>query len=187
MRVEYAVALIYCSEAGQREATIGFDVGQGTQDLGFRGEVPILFEVRPAIPVRLAIHDHDGTPTVGRFTFTDRSGRRLSAPAQAARPRLLLPGAGLSRTMATSFCSPADRDDLWPRAGVSAAKSQTLSVPDARRAEASTFGSSAGSTPRTTAFTAATTTFTPRAVLTTPARPRGPARGHVPAGQGRRA
>ncbi|MCS7270216.1 MAG: CehA/McbA family metallohydrolase, partial [Gemmataceae bacterium] len=49
-------------------------VGQGTQDLGFRGEVPILFEVRPAVEVRLKVRDVDGTPTVGRFTFTDKWG-----------------------------------------------------------------------------------------------------------------
>lgn len=30
-------------DAGWREATLAFDVGQGTQDLGFRGEVAILF------------------------------------------------------------------------------------------------------------------------------------------------
>jgi hypothetical protein len=34
-------------EAGKREATLKFDVGQGTQDLGFRAEVPVLFTVRP--------------------------------------------------------------------------------------------------------------------------------------------
>src|SRR5262249_2446179 len=35
LRVEYAIALLYSSEAGKREATIGFEVGQGNQDLGF--------------------------------------------------------------------------------------------------------------------------------------------------------
>lgn len=69
LKLEYAIALIASSEAGKREATLGFDVGQGTQDTGFRGEVPILFEVKPAIPVRLKIRDFDDTPTVGRFTF----------------------------------------------------------------------------------------------------------------------
>ncbi len=73
--VEYALALLYSSESGKREATIGFDVGQGSQDLGFRGEVPVLFDVSPAIPVRLRIRDHDGTPTVAHLTFSDRSGR----------------------------------------------------------------------------------------------------------------
>ena len=46
LEVEYAIALIYCSEQGRREATIEFDVGQGTQDIGFRGQVPVLFQVQ---------------------------------------------------------------------------------------------------------------------------------------------
>ena len=75
LAVEYALALVYSSESGQREATIGFDVGQGTQDLGFRGELPVLFQVRPGIPVRLRIRHHDGTPTVAHFTLTDLAGR----------------------------------------------------------------------------------------------------------------
>ncbi len=74
LEVEYAIGLIYSTEAGKREATLAFDVGQGTQDLGFRGEVPVLFEVRPAVAVRLRVRDSDGTPTVGRFTFTDKLG-----------------------------------------------------------------------------------------------------------------
>jgi hypothetical protein len=72
--VEYALALIYSSEAGRREATITFDVGQGTQDLGFRAEVPILFTVKPAIPMKLRIRDVDGTPTTARLQFVDGQG-----------------------------------------------------------------------------------------------------------------
>jgi hypothetical protein len=83
LKVEYALALLHSSEAGKREATLGFDVGQGSQDLGFRGEVPILFEVRPAIPVKLRVLDEDGQPTVGRFTFKDRAGHVF--PPQAKR------------------------------------------------------------------------------------------------------
>ncbi len=75
LNVEYAVALIASAEAGKREATIEFDVGQGTQDLGFRSEVPVLFDVRPAIPVTLAIRDFDGTPTAARITIRDQTGR----------------------------------------------------------------------------------------------------------------
>jgi hypothetical protein len=73
LKVEYAVALLYSSEAGHREVTIRFDVGQGTRDLGFRGDASVVFDVRPAIPVRLAIRDDDGTPTTARLTFLDRS------------------------------------------------------------------------------------------------------------------
>jgi len=83
LKVEYAIALIYSSDAGKREATIGFDVGQGTQDLGFRAETPVLFDVRPAVPVKLSITDYDGKPTVGRFTFRDKA--RHIHPQQARR------------------------------------------------------------------------------------------------------
>ncbi len=75
LRVEYALALIYSSEAGKREATIAFDVGQGTQDLGFRAEVPVLFDVRPAVEVKLSVRDFDDVTTTGRFLFLDAAGR----------------------------------------------------------------------------------------------------------------
>ena len=81
--VEYMLALIYSSEAGQREATIIFDLGQGTQDLGFRSELPVLFTVRPAMPVSLSISDFDGQPTTARLEFRDKDGRIY--PPQAKR------------------------------------------------------------------------------------------------------
>jgi hypothetical protein len=59
LEVEYAIALIYSSEAGKREATIGFDVAQGNQDLGFRGEVPVLFDVRRARRVNRQAIEHE--------------------------------------------------------------------------------------------------------------------------------
>jgi hypothetical protein len=48
LKLEYVVLRLQTDEVGKREATLRFDVGQGTQDLGFRGEVPVLFTVRPA-------------------------------------------------------------------------------------------------------------------------------------------
>jgi hypothetical protein len=45
-KVEYLFLRLTPREAGKREATFRFDVGQGTQDLGFRAEVPVLFSVR---------------------------------------------------------------------------------------------------------------------------------------------
>src|SRR5262249_26008185 len=86
LKVDYAVALIHSSEAGRREPTLAFDVGQGTQDLGSRGEVPVLFDVRPAIPVQLSVLDHDGKPTVGRFTFKDKLGRVYPPRAKRLAP-----------------------------------------------------------------------------------------------------
>jgi hypothetical protein len=86
LKVEYAVLLIYSTEAGQREATIGFDVGQGTQDLGFRGEVPVLFDVRPAVPVKLNIKDANGKPSVARLTFRDAAGHIYPPRAKRVAP-----------------------------------------------------------------------------------------------------
>src|SRR5678815_3730860 len=79
LQVEYAIALVYSSEAGRREATIAFDLGQGTQDLGFRAEIPVLFAVKPAIAVTLNVTDEDGTPTTGRFMFLDQAGHVFPA------------------------------------------------------------------------------------------------------------
>ncbi len=46
LKAEYALALVHSNQAGKREAVFTFDIGQGTQDLGFRAEVPILFRVK---------------------------------------------------------------------------------------------------------------------------------------------
>jgi hypothetical protein len=88
LSVEYAIALIHSSEAGRREATIAFDVGEGTQDLGFRAEAPVLFTVRPAVPVTLRVRDHDGTATTGRFQFVDREGHVFPPQAKRLAPDL---------------------------------------------------------------------------------------------------
>ena len=53
-RLEYRALRLTARQGGKREATFQFDVGQGTQDLGFRGEVPVLFTVssKPDAPAR---------------------------------------------------------------------------------------------------------------------------------------
>ena len=46
--VEYRILGLYSRDAGPREARFHFDVGQGTQDLGYRGEANVLFDCRAA-------------------------------------------------------------------------------------------------------------------------------------------
>ncbi len=48
LKLEYAILQFYSKDAGQREVEIGFNVGQGTQDIGFRNTINILF-TQPAI------------------------------------------------------------------------------------------------------------------------------------------
>jgi hypothetical protein len=75
LEVEYAIALIFSRDDGKREATIEFDVGQGTQDIGFRAELPVLFDVRSAVSTKLNIRDFDGSPTAARLVFKDVAGK----------------------------------------------------------------------------------------------------------------
>jgi hypothetical protein len=86
--VEYALALIYCHESGKREATIGFDVEQGNQDLGFRGETAVLFDVQPAVRVRLNVTDERGQPTIAKLLFRDKQGHVYPPQAKRLAPDL---------------------------------------------------------------------------------------------------
>ncbi|HEX8041135.1 MAG TPA: CehA/McbA family metallohydrolase [Chryseosolibacter sp.] len=88
LEVEYALALIYSSEKGPREATLSFDAGQGTQDLGFRGEVPVLFQVKPALQVKVHVTDYDGKPTTARLEFLDRQGHVFPPQPKRLAPDL---------------------------------------------------------------------------------------------------
>jgi hypothetical protein len=81
--VEYALAVVHSRDAGRREATVAFDVGGPTQDLGFRAEVPVLFDIRPAVRVTLQIRDHDGSPATASFVIRDAAGH--VHPPQAKR------------------------------------------------------------------------------------------------------
>lgn len=86
LKVQYALALISSSEAGKREATIAFDAGQGNQDLGFRGEVAVLFDVAPAVSVKLFIREQDRTPTAARLVFKDALGNVYPPQARRVAP-----------------------------------------------------------------------------------------------------
>lgn len=71
LKLEYAVVQLYSSDAGKREVEIGFNVGQGSQDIGFRNAIHILFDIKPSVKVMLDIKDDDGTPAMASFVFTD--------------------------------------------------------------------------------------------------------------------
>ena len=81
--VEYRLVQIYSRDAGRREAKLIFDVGQGSQDLGFRSEVDTLFTCQPAHPVRLEVLDEHGKPTTAALLITDSRGHVF--PAQSKR------------------------------------------------------------------------------------------------------
>ena len=97
VELEYAVLQIYTRETGRREAKIGFHVGQGTQDIGFRSAVDILFDCQAATKVVFRIKDHDGSPAaMASLVITDGIERivegsdpiRISGTAPSGRPPL---------------------------------------------------------------------------------------------------
>lgn len=77
LELEYAVVQIFSTQAGRREVKLGFNIGQGTQDLGFRGAIDILFDIKPAVKVTFEVRDVDGSPTMGSFIITDGVERLL--------------------------------------------------------------------------------------------------------------
>ena len=81
--VEYRVIQLFSRDAGKREARIGFNVGQGTQDIGYRNEVDVLFDCLPAREITLRVRDDRGEPTTASFLIRDAQGRVY--PSQAKR------------------------------------------------------------------------------------------------------
>ncbi|NND34442.1 MAG: CehA/McbA family metallohydrolase [Saprospiraceae bacterium] len=78
LNIEYFILQIYTRERGKREVKLGFNVGQGTQDIGFRNTVDILFDILPAVKVKLNISDVGGLPTMASFIITDGKERFVS-------------------------------------------------------------------------------------------------------------
>ncbi|MBV9126065.1 MAG: CehA/McbA family metallohydrolase [Planctomycetes bacterium] len=130
LKVEYVLALIYSSEAGHREATLGFDVGQGTQDLGFRGEVPILFDVRPAIPVKLSVTDEAGRPTVARFLFHDRAGHIYPPQAKRLAPDLFFQQQIYRPDGGTVLLPPGELTMVYGRGPEYRQRQRQVTIPD---------------------------------------------------------
>ncbi len=84
--LEYRLVRIYSRDAGPREAKLRFDVGQGTQDLGFRGDLDVLFACEPAVPVTLDVRDVDGRPTTASFQIRDAFGRVYPSSSRRLAP-----------------------------------------------------------------------------------------------------
>lgn len=79
LELQYFVIQLYSKQRGKREVQLGFHVGQGTQDVGFRNTIDLLFNILPAVKVELNIRDYNGSPTMASFIFTDGIDRQKDA------------------------------------------------------------------------------------------------------------
>jgi hypothetical protein len=86
LAVEYQILAIYSRDAGQRSAIISFNVGQGTQDIGFRNDMTVLFTARPARPITFRVRDENGEPGMASFTVRDKLNRLYPNPSKRLAP-----------------------------------------------------------------------------------------------------
>ncbi len=86
LAVEYRIVMLFARDAGQHEALLSFNIGQGTQDIGFRNAVPILFDCQRAVEVKLSIKDDDGLGCMAALVIRDNQDRVYPNPAKRLAP-----------------------------------------------------------------------------------------------------
>ena len=86
LAVEYQILAIYSRDAGQRSAIISFNVGQGSQEIGFRNDMTVLFTARPAHPITFRVRDESGQPAMASFIIRDKLNRLYPNPAKRLAP-----------------------------------------------------------------------------------------------------
>jgi hypothetical protein len=86
LALEYCILEIYSRDRGQRAAEISFNVGQGSQDIGFRNDIPVVFNSLPARAIKLHVHDEKGHPAMASFVIRDRLNRLYPNPSKRLAP-----------------------------------------------------------------------------------------------------
>lgn len=87
LELEYQVLQIYSKDTGKREARINFSVGAGTEDLGERSGINVLFDCKPSVQVMLEVLDEDDSPTMASFIIRDNVERIVPADAGTDFPK----------------------------------------------------------------------------------------------------
>ncbi len=132
LAVEYRIVQLYSRDRGKREATLAFDVGQGTQDLGFRNEIAVLFECRPAVKVVLEILDHDGEPTTGQFVIRDRQGQVYPARSRRLAPDFFFHDQIYRHSGEDVLLPPGEYQVMYTRGPEYRISHRTIEVPNAK-------------------------------------------------------
>lgn len=130
LSLEYRIIQIYSRDAGKREASFAFDTGQGTQDLGFRNEVSILFNCRPAHAVKLSIKDEDGKPCTASLLVRDRAQRVYPSQFKRLAPDFFFHPQVYRADGEVMKLPPGDYEVTFQRGPESLAEVRTLSSTD---------------------------------------------------------
>jgi hypothetical protein len=76
LELEYRIVLLYGRDSGTREAQLGAAVTEGTEDIGFRSRVAIVFTIARSHDVTLRVRDEHG------FEFARSQYNRLLAESE---------------------------------------------------------------------------------------------------------
>ncbi len=185
LSLEYRIVQIHSRDAGKREARISFNVGQGTQDLGFRSEVDILFTCDPAVNVVLDVRDDDGRPTMASFIFRDRMGRVYPSPSRRLAPDFFFHPQVYRQSGESVALPPGTYQVEFTRGPEYVVQTKTITVP--RHAQSSRVVPAQALDPPCQAELVFRRSSRPRRRLRSLRKPdrRGQARGHVAAHSGR--
>ena len=136
LELEYRIVQLYSRDAGKREAMLGFNVGQGTQDIGFRSEVPILFNCLPAVNVTLEVLDFDGKPTTAAFIIRDTLNRVYPSRGRRLAPDFFFHNQIYRHNGESVLLPPGDYTVEYTRGPEYKVKTQTVTVPNAETHQA---------------------------------------------------
>jgi hypothetical protein len=84
--IEYRIVALYSRDRGAREAQLGATAGSGTEDIGFRNRVAIVFTIDPSEDVTFRLRDEHGRPTIASLLITDAAGRVYPARSKRLAP-----------------------------------------------------------------------------------------------------
>lgn len=130
LELEYRVIELYSRDVGRREAKLVFDTGQGTQDLGFRSEVNMLFQCEPAVEVVLEILDDDGQPTTGQFVFRDEHNRVYPSMSRRLAPDFFFHEQIYRHNGESVMLPPGQYEVTFTRGPEYRIQTRTIEVPD---------------------------------------------------------
>jgi len=86
LELEYRIVSLYSRDRGKREALFGATAGAGSEDIGFRNRLAVVFQIDPSHDVTLRVRDEHGRPTVASFLIEDRAGRIYPARMKRLAP-----------------------------------------------------------------------------------------------------
>lgn len=139
LQLEYRIIQIYSRDQGQREGQFSFNVGQGTQDVGFRSDVNILFHAKPSTEVKFIVRDVDGSPTTANFTIKDEKGRVYPSQAKRLAPDFFFHAQIYRADGETVTLPPGTYTINYTRGPEYHIDTKTIEVPEGKKKMSATF------------------------------------------------